>query len=81
MSYLGKPRWVTTTGILYRARCELVHEGKLSAIRIAPIDDDRTLSVSGVDPIEFSSTWVIHVLGIVAAANENKGLFVMEMNP
>jgi len=73
--YLGKPRLVTTTGILYQARCELVHEGKLSAIRITHFDDDATLSVAGADSIEFSSNWIRQVLGIVVGAAENRGIF------
>lgn len=72
-SNLGIPRYVSTTGVLYQARCELVHEGKLSAIRILPIDDDSSLRVSGVDPIELSSSWIHYVLGIVVGATENKG--------
>ena len=40
-----------------------------------PADDDGSLSVSGIDPIEFSSSWIKFILGIVAAATENRGLF------
>ena len=69
------PRLVTTTGILYQARCELVHEGNLSRIRVVPSDEDDVLRVSGANPIEFSSTWILRVLGIVASAKENAGLF------
>lgn len=74
-AHLGQPRLVSTTGILYQSRCEIVHEGRLAAIRIAPAADDRSLSVSGIDPIEFSSSWIKFILGIVAAATENRGLF------
>jgi hypothetical protein len=74
-SYLGIPRLVTTTGVLYQVRCELVHEGNMKAIRIIHSDDENSLSVNGVDPIEFSCTWIPTVLGLVASAKENQGLF------
>lgn len=74
-SYIGKPRLVTTTGILYQARCEMIHEGGLSSIRLTAREDDSMLSVSGADPIEFSSTWVKQALGIVTGAKENEGMF------
>lgn len=73
--YLGVSRLVTTTGILYQVRCELVHEGNLSTIRIVPPPDKGSLMVGGVDPIKFSATWIREVVGLVVRAKENRGLF------
>ena len=69
VSYLSKPRLVTTTGILYEARCELLHTGRLSCVRLTSGGDDG-LSVSGADPIVFSTTWVRHVLAIAVNTPE-----------
>jgi len=69
VSYLSQPRLVTTTGILYQARCEIVHQGKLNSIRLTP-SDGQSLKVAGADPIEFSTTWVRHVLAIAANSSE-----------
>lgn len=74
VSYLGVPRLVTTTGILYQVRCELIHEGSLATIRLAENQDNSDLWVRGADPIEFSSTWVQFILGMVANAKENQGM-------
>ncbi|MBU0637368.1 MAG: hypothetical protein KKB50_00770 [Planctomycetes bacterium] len=73
VSYLSQPRLVTTTGILYQARCDIVHEGKLSSIRLTPVDD-QSLGVAGADPIEFSASWVRYVLAIAANSSEMQAL-------
>lgn len=69
VSYLGKPRLVSTTGILWKARCEIIHTGRLDAIKIVRSDPDSFM-VGGADPTEFSSTWIAHVLGIVIGSAE-----------
>jgi len=72
-SYMGKPRLVTMTGIIYQARCELVHEANLATIRV--VDHDNGFMVSGSNPITFSSSYITAVLAIVVLAQENVSLF------
>lgn len=74
VSYLGVPRFVTTTGILYQVRCELIHEGSLTTIRLVSNHDDSRLRVRAGNPIELSPAWVPFILGIVACAKENHGM-------
>lgn len=72
---LGQPRLVTTTGILYEARCQLVHQANLSSVRLVEPTEDNLLSVSGGDPIQLSTTWILKVLEIAKGAKENQQLF------
>lgn len=74
VSYLGKPRMVSTTGILYQVRCELIHEGAITTIRMNQNQEDSNLWVKGIDPIELSHTWIPFILGMVDVAKENQGI-------
>ena len=74
VSYIGKPRMVSTTGILYQVRCELVHEGTITTIYLNQNQKDSNLWVKGIDPIELSHSWIQFILGMVVSAKENHSI-------
>jgi len=67
-SLRGKPRFVTTTGMLYQARCELVHEGGFSEIHFDPVGHDLAL-IRG-EPPTLSPHWIAMIIEMVKQTRE-----------